>query len=148
MAEFGTGLSRPVRISEMAYSFDALDQNPAALVELGLRLDPLRTLIVGEETDAAAIADVVDAGEISHVVVRSKGGSLSGIIAVDWATGQVAANLDAQVTDFQSAVAAILRTGLRNDSYHHEFLTAVRPPLIYCRGGHWANADPCERHKK
>lgn len=143
-----SSLGRPVRIGEVAYSFDNLQSSPALLVELGLRLDPLRTLVVQEDADAAAVAGVVDAGEISHIVVRSPQGPLTGIVVVDWATGRIAGMLDATVKDFQSAITAVQRGGIRGGSYHHEWLTTARPPLIYCRGGHWADADPCDLHKK
>jgi hypothetical protein len=26
-------------------------------------------------------------------------------------------------------------------------LTLDRPPLVYCRGGHWADSDPCSQHR-
>jgi hypothetical protein len=139
-----------VKIGEIAFQFDQLpigQGQSSALIELGLRLDPLRTLIVQEDADASAVAGVVDAGEISHVVVRSLEGPLVGIVVVDWTKEQVGQNLNNPVNSLQDAVAAIYRNGIRGDSYHHEWLTMDRPPLVYCRGGHWADADPCSQHK-
>lgn len=141
---------RPVKIGEIAFQFDQLPMGQGqapALIELGLRLDPLRTLVVQEDADAGAVAGVVDAGEITHVVVRSQHGPLLGIVVVDWTKERVGQHLNDPVNSLQDAIGAIYRNGIRDGSYHHEWLTLNRPPLVYCRGGHWADSDPCGQHK-
>jgi hypothetical protein len=130
-------------VGEIAFSLKEAGFSTAQSLDFGLHLDRLRTLIVQEDADAADLSAAVDASGISHVLVRNRYQQIAGVIVVGWLQEQVAAHLDTPVPSFKEAVNALHKAGIRG----REWQNFNQPPLIWCRGGHWSNSDPCSEHQ-
>jgi hypothetical protein len=141
-----------VKIADLTYRFEqelqqANPLRPAQLVEFALKLDPLRTLVLPEDTDADSIAGTVDASGISHILVRGAGEELVGVIDVSWARQRTQDFLSMPVKSFSDTVDAILQRPGYGGTFHHEWLTLDRPPIVWCDGGHFADKNPCDLHR-
>jgi hypothetical protein len=141
----------PVRIpvGDLAYPLFAASSpqlTPQECMDIGLLLETAQTLIVQHDEDVMALAETIDENAISHVVVRDETDSVYGLIDVEWAKGQVR-RINPTVTNFAETVSVIGNMGAQpNGSYHHEFLTMDRPPLIRCSKGHFVDRLPCAIH--
>lgn len=141
-----------VKIGDLTYHFDQESSqsnplSPAQLIEFALKLNPLRTLVLREDADAEIVANAVDAGGISHILVRREE-HLVGFIDVHWARRRAENVWLEPLKDFSETVKAISRRPNFSGEFHHEWLTLDRPPIVWCDGGHFADKNPCDLHKK
>jgi hypothetical protein len=145
------GNQPPFLIQDLAFKFD----DPNGRIRLkratgsNLQFGPDRPkpLLVHENTDAIALSPLIDLNGISHILVLDNGEEIAGVIDVDWLKSQVIQNTGATIQTFGDAVSAVHKLGPRSGSFHHDWLTVAKPPLVWCRGGHWWICDPCPNHR-
>jgi hypothetical protein len=141
----------PIPIEQIALRFDQSELTPEQHLEFGLAVDQAKVLFVPSGTDAFSLVSAVDAGDLSHIIVRDPNGEPGAVLDIEWAKQQAREHLSSpDIQSFQDFTESIYSADVSRGQFWHEWLNSTqlgRPSLVVChqRGhhNHLAPKDPC-----
>jgi hypothetical protein len=148
-SEIGMVKQQPasIKIGDLAFDLAESGLTASGRLELGLGLDPSKTLIVSDNTEASGVSGMVDSTGLSYILVRDHTNEITGLVDVGWAVQQARTHLKLPISSFGGLVDAVDLASSPSGKVQYDWLTTAnygRPPLIWCdRHRHLAARNPC-----